>query len=211
MVHECFRHGSRHGSSFSDKTQPFVRVAVRIRETGSGPHTHVRANSEPSLTEGPGEPSRTRPSLARGAPHTDEFGSLEPEPSRTREPDPWRPTHRRVWLIGTQAEPDSWRPTHRRVWPIGTRAEPDSLARLVAPHTQTSLGHWNPSRAGLASQTHGAPHTDEFGSLEPEPSQTRGGPHTDEFGLLEPEPSQTRGAPHTDEFGPFEPEPCRTR
>jgi hypothetical protein len=45
-------------------------VAVWIRETGSGPPTHVRANSEPSP--------------ARGAPHTDEFGSLEPEPRRTR-------------------------------------------------------------------------------------------------------------------------------
>jgi hypothetical protein len=58
-----------------------VRVAVWIRETGSGPPTHVRVNSEPSPTEGPGEPRRTRPSPARGAPHTDEFGSLEPEPS----------------------------------------------------------------------------------------------------------------------------------
>jgi hypothetical protein len=64
-----------------------VRVAVWIRETGSGPPTHVRANSEPSPTEGPGEPRRTRPSPARGAPHTDEFGSLEPEPNRTRERD----------------------------------------------------------------------------------------------------------------------------
>jgi hypothetical protein len=61
-----------------------VLVAVWIRETGSGPRTHVRANSEPSPTEGPGEPSRTRPSPARGAPHTDEFGSLGPEPSQTR-------------------------------------------------------------------------------------------------------------------------------
>jgi hypothetical protein len=54
-----------------------VRVAVWIREPGSGSPTHVRANSEPSATEGPGEP-----------------GS-------------WRPTHRRVWLIGTGAEQDS--------------------------------------------------------------------------------------------------------
>jgi hypothetical protein len=52
-------------------------MCVWIRETGSGPPTHVRANSEPSPTEGPGEP-----------------GS-------------WRPTHRRVWLTGTRAEPDS--------------------------------------------------------------------------------------------------------
>jgi hypothetical protein len=62
---------------------------VWIREPGSGQPTHVRANSEPSPTEGPGEPSRTRPSPARGAPRTDEFGSLEPEPSWTR-PSPAR-------------------------------------------------------------------------------------------------------------------------
>jgi hypothetical protein len=68
-----------------------VRVAVWISRTGSGPPTHVRANSEPSPTEGPGEPSRTRPSPARGAPH------------------------RRVWLIGTRAEPDS-RARLVRVW-----------------------------------------------------------------------------------------------
>jgi hypothetical protein len=61
-----------------------VRVAVWIREPGSGPPTHVRANSEPSPNEGTGDPSWTRPSPARGAPHTDEFGSLEPEPSQTR-------------------------------------------------------------------------------------------------------------------------------
>jgi hypothetical protein len=51
------------GRSFED-----LKFAVWIRETGSGPPTHVRANSEPSP--------------ARGAPHTDEFDSLEPEPSR---------------------------------------------------------------------------------------------------------------------------------
>jgi hypothetical protein len=45
-----------------------LRFALWIREPGSGPPSHVRANSEPSP--------------ARGAPHTDEFGSLEPEPSR---------------------------------------------------------------------------------------------------------------------------------
>jgi hypothetical protein len=66
------------GRSFED-----LKFAVRIRETGSGPPTHVRAKSEPSTTEDPGEPSWTRPSPARGAPHTDEFGSLEPEPSQT--------------------------------------------------------------------------------------------------------------------------------
>jgi hypothetical protein len=57
-----------------------VRVAVWIRETGSGQPTHLRANSEPAA-------SRATPkglaSPARGAPHTDEFGLLEPEPSRT--------------------------------------------------------------------------------------------------------------------------------
>jgi hypothetical protein len=56
-----------------------VHVAVWIREPGSGPPTHVRANSEPSPTKGPGKPSQ-----ARGAPHTDDFGSLELEPSRAR-------------------------------------------------------------------------------------------------------------------------------
>jgi hypothetical protein len=45
--------------------------------------THIRtsedrASGEPNHTEVPGEPSRTWPSPARGAPHTDEFGSLEP-------------------------------------------------------------------------------------------------------------------------------------
>jgi hypothetical protein len=47
-----------------------LKFAVWIREPGSGSPTHVRANSEPSP--------------ARGAPHTDEFGSLEPEPSQAR-------------------------------------------------------------------------------------------------------------------------------
>jgi hypothetical protein len=67
-----------------------VRVAVWIREPGSRPPTHVRANCEPSPTEGPGEP-----------------GS-------------WRPTHGRVWLIGTRAGLASQTPTcmstlrHRR-------------------------------------------------------------------------------------------------
>jgi hypothetical protein len=51
-----------------------VHVAVWIRETVSGPPTHVRVNSEPS---------QARPSPACGAPHTDGFGSLEPEPSQT--------------------------------------------------------------------------------------------------------------------------------
>jgi hypothetical protein len=53
-----------------------VRVALWIRKTGSGPATHVRANSEPA----------------------------------------------------------------------------ENQARLVLPHAHTSLAHWNPSRAGLASQ-----------------------------------------------------------
>jgi hypothetical protein len=55
-----------------------VRVAVWIRETGSGPPTHVRANSKPVAS------------------------------------------------------------------PAGL-----GRARLVAPHTETSLAHWDPSRAAL--------------------------------------------------------------
>jgi hypothetical protein len=58
-----------------------VRVAVWIRETGSRPPTQVRANSETAATRAP---PKALASPARGAPHTDEFGSLEPEPSRTR-------------------------------------------------------------------------------------------------------------------------------
>jgi hypothetical protein len=34
-----------------------LKFAAWIRETGSGPPTRVQANSEPSPTEGPGEPS----------------------------------------------------------------------------------------------------------------------------------------------------------
>jgi hypothetical protein len=78
MAHECFRHGP----SLRTKLTLSVRVAMWIREPGSGP------------------------------PHTYE--------------------------------------------PIASRAPPKALAsqaRLVAPHTQTSLAHWNPSRAGLTSQT----------------------------------------------------------
>jgi hypothetical protein len=37
------------GRSFED-----LKFAVWIRDPGSGPPTHVRANSEPSTTEGPG-------------------------------------------------------------------------------------------------------------------------------------------------------------
>jgi hypothetical protein len=61
-----------------------VRVAVWIRKPGLGPPTHVQANTKSSPTEGPGELSRTQPSPARGAPHTNEFGLLGPEPSQTR-------------------------------------------------------------------------------------------------------------------------------
>jgi hypothetical protein len=53
-------------------------------------------------------------------------------------------------------------------------------ARLAQDHSHT----YEPSPA------RGAPHTDEFDSLEPEPSPARGAPHTDEFDSLEPEPSQ---------------------
>jgi hypothetical protein len=59
-----------------------VRVAVWVREPGSGPPTHVRANSEPAASQAG----------------------------------------------------------------LG-------LARLVAPHTQTSLAHWDPNRAILVTQT----------------------------------------------------------
>jgi hypothetical protein len=53
-------------------------------------------------------------------------------------------THTRKRPIASRrrAEPSRAEP-HRRPW----------RARLVAPHTQTSLAHWNPSRAGLASET----------------------------------------------------------
>jgi hypothetical protein len=64
-----------------------------------------------------------------------------------------------VWI----REPGSGPPTHVRAnsEPVASRAPPKALAspaglvrsRLVAPHTQTSLAHWNPSRAGFASQT----------------------------------------------------------
>jgi hypothetical protein len=83
-AHECFRYRSRHGSTFSNKIHT-VRVGVWIRETGSGPPTHLRANSEPAA-------SRTPPKALA---------------SRTR---------------------------------LGR-------ARLVAPRTQASLAHRNPSRA----------------------------------------------------------------
>jgi hypothetical protein len=82
------------GRSFED-----LKFAVWIRETGSGPPTQVRANSEPSPTEGPGEPSRTRPSPARGAPHREEFDSWEPEPSRTHESDSYVYGHLKGRLI----------------------------------------------------------------------------------------------------------------
>jgi hypothetical protein len=52
-----------------------------IRETGSGPPTHARANSEPAESRAP---PKALASPARSAPHTDEFGSLGPELSRIR-------------------------------------------------------------------------------------------------------------------------------
>jgi hypothetical protein len=63
-----------------------VLVAVWTREPGSGPPTYLRANNEPSPTEGPGG-----------------------------EPGSWRPQHRRVLLIGNRAEPYS-RAILLRVW-----------------------------------------------------------------------------------------------
>jgi hypothetical protein len=68
-----------------------VSVAVWIRETGSGPPTHVRDKSDPAA-------SRATPKVLAS-------------PARL------------------------------------------GRARLVAPHTEASLAHWDPSRAGLASQT----------------------------------------------------------
>jgi hypothetical protein len=56
-----------------------MRVAMWIPESGSGLPTHVRANSEPAASRAP---PKALASPARGAPHTDEFDSLEPEPSR---------------------------------------------------------------------------------------------------------------------------------
>jgi hypothetical protein len=54
-----------------------------------------------------------------------------------------------------------WLGTTHTYEPIASRAPPKALAspaglgraRFVASHTQTSLAHWNPSRAGLASET----------------------------------------------------------
>jgi hypothetical protein len=71
-----------------------VRVAVWIRETGSGPPTHVGANIEPAASR---VPPKALASPARGAPHTDEFGSLEPEPSRTR--IVWAPSDRAATVV----------------------------------------------------------------------------------------------------------------
>jgi hypothetical protein len=68
-----------------------VRVAVWIREPGSGPPTHVRANSEPAASRAPPKALESPAGLGR--------------------------------------------------------------ARLVTAHTQTSMAHWDPSRAGFASQT----------------------------------------------------------
>jgi hypothetical protein len=55
-----------------------------------------------------------------------------------------------MWIRETGSGP----PTHSRA-PPKALASPAGLgqAQLVASHTQTSLAHWNPSWAGLASQT----------------------------------------------------------
>jgi hypothetical protein len=63
-----------------------VRVAVWIREPGSGLSTHVPANSEPAASRAPPKALASQAGLGR-APHIDAFGSL---------------------LTGTQAEPDSY-------------------------------------------------------------------------------------------------------
>ena len=76
---------------FSDKTRTVCvcgRVDTRVWLGTSHTRTSQKQpGGEPSATEGPDEPSQNRPSPARDIPHTDEFDSLEPEPSRTREPD----------------------------------------------------------------------------------------------------------------------------
>ena len=76
---------------FSDKTRTVCvcdRVDTRVWLGTSHTRTsQQQAGGEPSPTEGPDEPSQKWPSPARDTPQTDEFGSLEPEPSRTREPD----------------------------------------------------------------------------------------------------------------------------
>ena len=64
-----------------------------------------------------------------------------------------------VWIRESGLEP----PTHVRAnnKPVASRAPPKGLTsqarigqvRLVTLHTRTSLTHWNPSPAGLASQT----------------------------------------------------------
>jgi hypothetical protein len=65
------------------RTRNFARTfQYPEREPGSGPPTHLRANSEPAV-------SRAKLDSA--------------------EPGSWRPTHRRVWLIGTRAEPSQTR------------------------------------------------------------------------------------------------------
>jgi len=64
-----------------------------------------------------------------------------------------------VWIRESGLEP----PTHVRAnsKPAASRAPPKALTsqarigqvRLVTLHTRASLTHWNPSPAGLASQT----------------------------------------------------------
>ena len=78
---------------FSDKTRTVCvcgRVDTRVWLGTSHTRTSQKQpGGEPSATEGPDEPSQNRPSPARDIPHTDEFDSLEPEPSRTRKLDPY--------------------------------------------------------------------------------------------------------------------------
>ena len=68
--------------------------------------------------------------------------------------------------------------------PAASRARPKALTsqarigqvRLVTLHTRTSLSHWNPSPAGLASQTRTCMETfsgDIYPSLAPESSSPR--------------------------------------
>ena len=77
---------------FLRSTTTHHTVCSCVRESGSGPPTHVRANSEPSPRRVPPKALANPPdSVQSGSwrPIHGRVGSLEPEPSRTREPDPY--------------------------------------------------------------------------------------------------------------------------
>ena len=79
-----------------------VRVDTRVWLRTSHKRTSQKqAGGEPSPSDGPDEPSQNRPSPARDTPHTDEFESFEPEPSRSRYPGSY--LYRPIWRE-TQSE-----------------------------------------------------------------------------------------------------------